>query len=312
MPVRTPFFLETGERLNRDECLVSPDGRFRLYVEEYGLVAYHYHRVSGIRRYFAWGRDGAGIASAELAYGNPRDPRMQLFMADGGGGLQAYCPAWNTMPHPPWDILHFVLQDDGNGVLYLVHPQSGTVGVGWSIDTHTGLPGLSSDFVPPNTYILNVPATGTVYLEPNVGDTALVNESGSAAAVEWQGTIYPVAPNSEISAVIPAGTLGIQTNFYEFQSLRGPNGTAPVVNSGDALGAIPRPAPGQRRRISILSGGGLRLTGSVMRPLSLKASVPELHMAGARAWNNLQGEIARHQPQTRDGEEPAKRPPDGR
>ena len=45
--------LKSGESIGANDCLVSPDGRFRLYVEKDGnVVAYCYSTERGIWRFY--------------------------------------------------------------------------------------------------------------------------------------------------------------------------------------------------------------------------------------------------------------------
>lgn len=261
MPTQTPDMLRPGEALLPGECLVSSDGRFRLYFEEDGdLTAYAYTIDQGIRRFWGTGVNAGPGSKVEMTTRRPRGSGGELCAVAirSAVGYMAWSDLVTGYWSPMWQNLFFVMQSDGNVVHYVQAPPASEVRAAWASDTYR----LWSRpiAIPPNTPVCEVPAPGTIILQPGVGDGDIVNVSSQQVSARDSERVVSIPPGESVSVALP-GTILIEAATYAFTNLRAPSGTRPS-RSSDAVVAVPGPTrPGERRRIEIGGGGRLTLRG---------------------------------------------------
>jgi hypothetical protein len=267
MPRQIIDLLQPNETLVPGEFLMSTDKRFRLNFEQDGtLIAYAYTPDRGIKRF--WRSPSAGAnASLRLRRANhPQFPAPQrsfpaAILSNSAG--QRIWSSWGTnFGVPIWDNLFLAMQSDGNLVHYARATTTGHVAATWASDTYTMWE--SRVAIPPNTPIAEITGPGTLILQPNAGDTDIVNTTSELVAARSGTHVVPIPPNSSIS-LATSGTVLIETVSYFWNDLTAPDGTNALKNSADAI-PVPRPTTSQRRRVEILGGGGLTLRGLFVRP----------------------------------------------
>jgi hypothetical protein len=270
MPHRLPDRLLPGESLRVGESLVSSDGRFRLYLEDEGyLIAYAYTPSQGIKQFW-WSGVSAG-PDARLEFDNIPirgsayfQPALILRNQDGIF-VQAFYSRTPQYMTTNWENLFFVMQSDGNIVLYVRSLQQRDI-VRYTFQSETYQLWNQILAVPPNTVVCKVALPpGSLILGPGAGNAEIINLSERPAAARAGSQVVSLPKSESVSFSMP-GTIAISTSTYSVRDLQGPDGTR--LQEGDATAEEPVrvPLPGSRVRIELGNFPGFRIRGQFGEP----------------------------------------------
>jgi hypothetical protein len=261
MPVAKSHMLQPGESLFPGECLVSEDGRFRLFLEEDGYVAAYAYLDDIILRY--WESQFHRGAGTRLGFNdqpnNGHFATLELVIYDSNGDKGYIFPEFTNYPNG-WTNLEFRMQDDGNVVHYVRNPATGEVAALWAAGCNNRH-FMVRDAIIPNAPILEIPIAGAISSDTQTnagGNTDIVNKSNSPVAVRDNDRIVSIPPNKGISANLP-GSLDVQTVNYSFADLRD------LIRQRrpselDSSARTPNVPGGSRSIIEIGQGGSLSLS----------------------------------------------------
>jgi hypothetical protein len=272
--------LKPGGKIGADDCIVSSDGRFRLYVEKDGnVVAYSYSATKGIWRFYRFDipnpvpRSLLELGIIDLGGREIGSKTPHLIVRSPGGEI-LWAESFGVFPYPLWKSTGFVVQSDGNLVHYIKNSQSGVTRAAWAPGTEKK---FSRNIVHcPNTPIFEIPPElGSLALPDSRGNTTIENKSKSKVTVQCGNNTTTVAPGDSCDVTITStGSLAIELSCYTYEDLRDSDGTKPTVtkspvstvNDSDAMphqAKIKKPPRGKRNLFTIYSvkKRGARLVG---------------------------------------------------